>query len=62
MNQRINELRNQVTLLGKEVAESHSATQFPEWIHFKIGIFTLEGVPFDNEFWINRMKPGISNS
>lgn len=28
--QKLNELRNQVTLLGKEVAESHSTTQFPE--------------------------------
>lgn len=59
IDQRKIELRTQVISLGKEVAESHSTTQFPEWIHFKIGISSLEGMPFENEYWQNRMKPSV---
>ncbi len=49
-------------MLGKEVAELQSTTKFPEWIHFKIGISTIEGFPYDNEFWVSRMAPGVSDS
>ncbi|AST93043.1 hypothetical protein BC6307_18155 [Sutcliffiella cohnii] len=62
IEQKINDIRDQVTMLGKEVAELQSTTKFPEWIHFKIGISTIEGFPYDNEFWVSRMAPGVSDS
>lgn len=60
MEQRIIEFRKQISLLGKEVAELHSTTQFPEWIHFKIGISTIEGYPYEPEFWERRIEPGVT--
>lgn len=62
LNDKVIDLTKKITSLGKEVAESRSTTQFPEWIHFKIGISIIEGVPYDNEFWSKRMEPGVSDS
>jgi hypothetical protein len=61
LNQKIEQIRKQVTQLGKEVAESHSTTEFPEWIHFKIGLSQLQGIPYQYEYWKERMEPGCSN-
>lgn len=57
-NEVIAKLKKEVTQLGKKVAESHSATQFPEWCLFKIGVATIEGFPYEVEFWEDRIRQG----
>jgi hypothetical protein len=54
MDTKVEEIRKQLIELGKEVAESHSTTQFPDWAHFKIGLHKIQGVPFEPNYWISR--------
>lgn len=61
-NQKTTDLRKRITNLGKEVAESNSTTKYPDWIHFKIGISTLEGIQYDDEFWKKQIKPNVKGS
>lgn len=60
VDKKIKELELEIINLGKQVAESNSAPKFPEWLYFKIGIATLEGKPYEHDFWITRMSPAVS--
>ncbi|MCA1180090.1 hypothetical protein [Bacillus licheniformis] len=55
VEKKIKELELEIINLGKQVAESNSAPKFPEWLYFKIGIATLEGKPYEHDFWTRRL-------
>lgn len=56
------QIRNQLKLLGKEVAEANSTTQFPDWCLLKIGISTIQGYSFDTKYWEQRISVGSIDS
>lgn len=61
MNQRIAELRNQIVLLGKEVAAEHTTTMFPEWCLLKIGLHKIQGLPYEDDYYEGLLETNAAN-
>lgn len=55
-------LKNEITKLGERVAAENTTTKFPEWCLLKIGLEFVKGIPFDREYWLERIEPSTNSS
>jgi hypothetical protein len=62
VEQQTEKLRKQLLELGKEVAALHTTTKFPKWCLLKMGIAVVQGIPYENDFWQNRIVSSLDDS
>lgn len=57
----VEEIRNQLIELGRERAVRYTATQFPDWCLFKIGLHNVQGLPYDHNYYEELMATNLSD-
>ncbi|EST11285.1 hypothetical protein [Sporolactobacillus laevolacticus] len=55
----VNEFRKKIASFGKQIASEHGDKDFPDWLNFKVGICTIEGIPYDlnRDYYLGRFCP-----
>ncbi|MEJ9122610.1 hypothetical protein P4I92_02545 [Bacillus cereus] len=57
----VEDIRSQLTELGRGVAVQHTTTQFPDWCLFKIGIHKVQGLPYDHDYYEGLIATNLSD-
>ncbi|AQY40926.1 hypothetical protein P4V72_29725 [Bacillus thuringiensis] len=57
----VENIRNQLIKLGREVAVQHTTTQFPDWCLLKIGLHKVQGLPYEHYYYEGLLEPKSSD-
>lgn len=58
---RVENIRNQLIKLGREVAVQHTTTQFPVWCLLRIGLHKVQGLPYEHDYYEGLLDPNSSD-